>query len=94
MWALSMSGYNCTIEYIAGTTNMCADLLSSHPDNVQKTSDIQNSEETEDQTVLDVNDNLYEVNVIDSNQFYPESFASCELPTNDSLEKCDCSDFS
>ena len=96
MWALSMSGYNCTIEYIAGTTNTCADLLSRHPDNVQKTSETQNSEKVEDQTVLDVNDNLYEVNVIDSNQFDPKTFASCELPTkfNDSFEKCDCSDFS
>ena len=48
-----MSGYNCTIEYIAGTTNTCADLLSRYLDNVQKTSKIQNSEEVEDQTVLD-----------------------------------------
>ena len=38
LWALSMAGYNCTIEYIAGTTNTCADLLSRHPDNVRKTS--------------------------------------------------------
>ena len=92
LWALSMSGYNCSIEYIAGPTNTCADLLSRHPDNVQKASDVQNSEEVEDQTVLDVNDNLNEV--IDSNQFDPKTFASCELPTNDSFEKCDCSDFS
>ena len=93
LWALSMSGYNCSIEYIAGSTNSCADLLSRHSDNVQKASDIQNSEEVEDQTVLDVNDNLYEVNVLDSNQFDPKTFASCELPTHDSFEKCDCSDF-
>ena len=93
-WALSMSGYNCSIEYIAGPTNTCADLLSRHPDNIQKASDIQNSEDVEDQTALDDNDNLYEVNVIDSNQFDPKTFASCELPTNDLFEKCDCSDFS
>ena len=79
MWALSMSGYNCTIEYIVGTTNTCADLLSRHPDNVQKTSDIQNSEEVENQTVLDVSDNLYQINVIDSNQLDPKTFASCDL---------------
>ena len=36
LWALSMSGYNCSIEYIAGTTNTCADLLSRHPDNIKK----------------------------------------------------------
>ena len=34
LWALSMSGYNCTIEYIEGTTNTCADLLSRDPHNV------------------------------------------------------------
>ena len=68
-------------------------MLSRHSDNVQKASDIQNSEEVEDQIVLDVNDNLYEVNVVDSNQFDPKTFASCELPTNDSFEKCNCLDF-
>ena len=35
LWALSLAGYNCSIEYIAGTTNTCADLLSRHPDNVR-----------------------------------------------------------
>ena len=30
--ALSMAGFNCTIEYIASTTNICADLLSRRPD--------------------------------------------------------------
>ena len=92
LWALGMSGYNCSIEYIAGTTNTCADLLSRHPDNVQQASDIQSTDEV-DQTVLDVSDNLYEVNIIDSNQFDPKTFASCELPNDDSFGKCDCSDF-
>ena len=91
--ALSMSCYNCTVEYIAGTTNTCADLLSRHPDNVKKTSDDQDGEEVEDQTVLDVNDNLYEINILDSTQFEPKSFASCDLPNDESFEKSDCSDF-
>ena len=70
MWALSMSGYNCGIEYIEDATNICADLLSRHPDKVNET---QNSdgETDKDQTVLDVNDNLFEINVLDSNQFDP-----------------------
>ena len=34
LWALSMAGYNCRNEYIQGTTNTCADLLSKHQDNV------------------------------------------------------------
>ena len=65
---------------------------SRHPDNVTKTSDDLNCEEVEDQTVLDVNDNVYEINVLDSTQFEPKSFASCDLPNDESFEKCDCSD--
>ena len=92
MWSLSMSGYNCSIEYIEGATNTCADLLSRHPDKVNGT---QNSDEEvdKDQTVLDVNDNLFEINVLDSNQFDPKSFASCNLSDEELFEKCDCSDF-
>ena len=79
--ALSMSGYNYTIEYIAGTTNKCADLLSRHTDNVKKTSDDQNCEDVEDQTVLDVSDKLYEINVLDSTQFEPKSLQAviCQM---------------
>ena len=93
MWAMSMSVYNCSIEYIEGTTNRCAGLLSRHPDKVSET---QNSEEEVelDQTVPDVNNNLFEMNVLDSNQFHPKSFASCNLPDEESFEKCDCSDCS
>ena len=32
LWPLSMAFYNCSIEYIAGTTNTYADLLSRRPD--------------------------------------------------------------
>ena len=38
---------------------------------------------------LDVNDNTFKVNVIDSNQFEPKEFASCEIPFEDSLMKPD-----
>ena len=68
LWALDMSGYNCTVEYIAGKANACADLLFRHPDNVTVKSEIENSEQ-HDRTVVDVNDNLHEVNILDSNQF-------------------------
>ena len=92
LWALSMAGYNCSIEYIAGTTNTCADLLSRHPDNVKQNSVVQSDSqmqvEVEDQGSLDVNDNLYESNVIDSNEL-----ARCDLQNDESLEKCDCLDF-
>ena len=35
----------------------------------------------------------FEINVLDSNQIDPKSFASCFLPIEESFEKCDCSDF-
>ena len=92
MWALSMSGYNCNTKNIEGTTNTCADLLSRHSDKVNET---QNSDKEldGDQTVLDVNDNLFEINMLDSNQFDSKWLASCNLPDEESFEKCDCSDF-
>ena len=82
LWALSMAGYNCRIEYIQGTTNTCADLLSRHPDNVGL-----EKERDEQDVSLDVNDNSYQVNVLDSTNFDPKSYASCELPHEDSLQK-------
>lgn len=88
LWALSMAGYNCRIEYIEGTTNTCADLLSRHPDNVGL-----DKERKEDEIVLDINDNSYQVNVLDSSQFDPKTYASCILPEKDSLEKFETSDF-
>ena len=96
LWALSMSGYNCSIEYIAGTTNTCADLLSRHPDNIKKITELtdkHDSGDVTDEKELDVNENIFQINVLDSNQFKPRTFASCEVPNEESFEKCDCSDF-
>ena len=91
LWTLSMAGYNCSIEYIAGTKNTCAYLLSRHPDNVKQNSvfqsDSQMQVEVEDQGILDDNDNLYETDVIDSNEFDPSTFARCDFQNDASLEK-------
>ena len=75
-----MAGYNCTIEYIASTANTCAVLLSRKPDDADK-----GQEDLTDEVDLDVNDNTFEVNVIDSNQFEPKEFTSYEIPFEDSL---------
>ena len=88
LWALSMAGYNCKIEYIEGTTNTCADLLSRHPDNVGL-----EKERNENEVVLDVSDNSYQINVLDSSNFDPKAYASCQLPEKDSLEKVETSEF-
>ena len=82
LWALSMAGYNCRIEYIQGTTNTYLDLLSRHPDNVGL-----EKEKDEQDVPLDVNDNSCQVNVLDSTNFDPKSYASCELLHEDSLQK-------
>ena len=85
LWALSMAGYNCTIEYIAGTTNTCADLLSRRPDEPGRCQEENLTEELD----LDVNDNTFQVDVINSNEFEPKKFASCDVPFDDSLVKAD-----
>ena len=66
----------------------CQDIQTT----LKKTSDNLNDKESEDKVVLDVNDNLFEINILDSSQFEPKTFASCDLPYADSFEKCDCSD--
>lgn len=32
LWSLGIAGYHCRIEYIAGTENTCADLISRKPE--------------------------------------------------------------
>ncbi|MCG7876478.1 MAG: DDE-type integrase/transposase/recombinase [Candidatus Thiodiazotropha taylori] len=85
LWALGISGYNCTIEYISGTENTCADLLSRKPDTI-------GSPEEKDLFEPEINDNTFEVGVINSNQFNPKDFAGCSIPANEGREVPD-SDF-
>ena len=54
LWALAMSGYYCTIEYIKGTTNTCADLLSRHPAKVKSSCDKDDSDSSTND--IDIND--------------------------------------
>ena len=84
LWAVSMAGYNCKIQYIAGTTNTCADLLLRKPDSVYIISD---ELKKGDEVPLDINDNTFQVNMKESNQFHPKEFASCDIPFTYSLVK-------
>ena len=79
LWALGMSGYNCSVEYIAGTENTCADLLSRKPDSGQV-------EGEEEPFVLDINDNTFEVGMINSNEINPKVFANCRIPDDNPLK--------
>ena len=78
LWALGTAGYNCKIEYIESKTNTCADLLSRYPENVGSEKD-----RLDDGVDLDINDNIYQVNVLDSSNFDPKTYASCNLPEKD-----------
>ena len=79
LWALGIAGYNCSIEYIAGTENTCADLLSRKPDTGDTVIDTEPFE-------LDINDNTFEVGAINSNEINPKDFASCNMPAKEGIE--------
>jgi hypothetical protein len=81
MWALNLSGYNCTIEYIPGPQNVLADMLSRIPMPKAK-QDLEN--ETEQ---VDINDNTFQVNAINSNKFDPKKFASIPAPEKKTVQK-------
>ena len=72
LWALGIAGFNCKIEYIAGTDNSCADLLSRIPQNAGVTQD----KETYD---MDISDKAYKINALNSNRFSPKQYARCTL---------------
>ena len=84
-WALSIAGYNCYIQYIAGKDNTIADLLSRLPDNNENI----HHESISEESMLDISDKSYEVNAINSNEFNPSKFVSCNFKENDHLEKPD-----
>lgn len=63
LWALSIAGYNCQIEYIPGTENTCADLLSRIP--------IDDGLKTSEADEPDAHDNSLEINFINSNAINP-----------------------
>lgn len=78
LWALGIACYNCSIEYIAGTEKICADLLSKKPD--------ADDSVTVTRTVEpDFNDNTFEVGAINLIAINP-NFAGCDMPTRDNLE--------
>ena len=66
LWALSIAGYNCSIEYLQGKNNVCADLLSRSID----------APRVDDSKEVEVDDRTYQVAAINSNEFEPRQFAA------------------
>ena len=81
LWALGIAGYNCKIEYIAGTDNSCADLLSRIPQDVGLTQEDNESYEP------DINCKAYEIGALNSNRFSPREYARCTIPPSDPVVK-------
>ena len=72
MWALGIAGYNCQIEYIPGSSNILADLLSRPPEG--KTTEPCPVED--DIGTAEINDNTFKIGVINSSHLNPKQFAS------------------
>lgn len=89
LWALGIAGYNCKIEYIAGTANVCADLLSRIPSEMDgKTEDKELDHEDHDENAcIDIDDRCLEIDAKNSNRFNPRQFASCRVEFTDELQK-------
>ena len=70
LWALGIAGYDCEVQYIKGSDNTCADLLSRSP---------LKEHQVNDDFTPDLSDKAFEVNALNSNQFDPNQFASCKV---------------
>ena len=74
-WTTNHWGYNCTIEYIEGRKNVCADMLSQllqHP--ISEDSECSDPE---------ITDETFEVNCIDSSRIDPKKYAKYDYQYED-----------
>ena len=82
MWALSIAGYICKIEYIEGVANTVADLLSHTPQGCHK---VQNKAQEEEEAKI--SDKFLELNALNSNRFDPKFYAGWEDPSANGKEE-------
>ena len=89
LWALSLSGYQCRVEYIAGTTNTVADLLSRSPTKpVGYPEEKQHCGKEEEKEMTEINDNFLQVNALNSNRFDTKPFAAWKKPDEEEISPC------
>ncbi|CAC5399405.1 unnamed protein product [Mytilus coruscus] len=86
LWALCISSYNCKIEWLSGAENTIADYLSRRPKN--KIDDPQTLEEINenDNIEMDISNKAYEISTLNSNEFNPKEFSSCQYNDDDNVQ--------
>ncbi|CAG2216830.1 unnamed protein product [Mytilus edulis] len=84
LWALGIESYNCKIEWLAGTDNTIADYLSRRPPGQEGN---QNQSEAIE---VDISDKAFQINTLNSNEFNPKDFASCDYKADDQLSVKEC----
>ncbi|CAG2214089.1 unnamed protein product [Mytilus edulis] len=72
------------IEWLAGTDNTSADYLSRRPPGQEGN---QNQSETIE---VDISDKAFQINTLNSNEFNPKDFASCDYKEDDQLSVKEC----
>ena len=75
-WTTNLKGYNCSIEYIEGKKNMCVGMLSHIP---HPTDSFDNSGDS----IPDITDRTFEVNLINSSDINPKRFAQYDHQCED-----------
>ena len=80
LWALTISSYRCKIEFLKGSENSVADLLSRVDDNTS-----QNNDPPLDD--LDISSKTYEIGALNSNKFSTKEFARCKATFPDKVVK-------
>ncbi|VDI26575.1 Hypothetical predicted protein, partial [Mytilus galloprovincialis] len=86
LWALCISSYNCKIEWLSGAENTIADYLSRRPKN--KIDGPQTLEEISenDNIEMDICNKAYEISTLNSNEFNPKEFSSCQHNDDDNVK--------
>ena len=80
LWALSIAGYNCKIQYLAGTKNSVADLLSRVLTNALQANEFPLLDP-------DLSSQMFQISALNSNRFKPKQYARCQPQFEDRIEK-------
>jgi hypothetical protein len=78
LWAMCITGYDCTVEYMAGTENSCADLLSRIDHSL-----LGDDSDRSTEAGPDVSDKTYQIETLDSSQFNPRDHMDSTIETKD-----------